>query len=210
MFLLYSSLFGSYNAGQEYLWRACSLSSMKKMIFFKEAIRSFRSTGAIASSSPALVNRLIEPIPDGEDLTIVELGPGDGCVTKALLGKMGRKSTLHAFEINDNFIKKIRNIEDDRLTVIPLGAEEMNRFFTSQSVDYIVSSLPLSMIPMEVKEEILRQSQYLLKPQGQFLQYQYALQDYGLLKDYFNRVSVRFTLANLPPAFVYSCSFGLV
>jgi phospholipid N-methyltransferase len=66
------------------------------------------------------------------------------------------------------------------------------------------------MIPKEIKEAILKQSQLVLRPGGRFLQFQYALQDYGLLKDYFNRVSVSFTMANFPPAFIYSCSLSMV
>lgn len=183
---------------------------MNKWNFLREAVRSFRSTGAIASSSPSLVKKLIEPIADQADLRIVELGPGDGCVTRALLNKLGPAAELHAFEINEAFVDRIKEIKDDRLTVLPVGAEEMRQFFAPGSVDFVVSSLPLSMIPQEVKEEILEQAKLVLKPGGRFLQYQYALQDYSLLKGYFSHVSVQFTLANLPPAFVYSCSLGLV
>lgn len=180
------------------------------MVFLKEALRSFKSTGAIASSSPALVNRLIEPIPPKQALTVIELGPGEGCVTQALLHRLGAGATLTAFEINSVFVNKVREIEDPRLRVLALGAEQMGAFFAPESVDYIVSSLPLSMIPKEVKGLILEQVQLVLKPSGQFIQYQYALQDYMLLNRYFGNVSVQFTLANLPPAFVYTCSLGIV
>ncbi|MEM9835322.1 MAG: methyltransferase domain-containing protein [Bacteroidota bacterium] len=178
---------------------------MNKWNFFREALKSFRSTGAIASSSPALVKRLVAPIPHLGNLRIVELGPGDGCVTRALLARLGPEAEVHAFEINPTFIDKMKSIHDTRLRVIPEGAQEMDRYFLPQSIDFIVSSLPLSMIPQDVKEQILISSQTILKPEGQFLQYQYALQDYGLLKGYFNDVSVRFTMANLPPAFIYIC-----
>lgn len=183
---------------------------MKKTTFLKEALRSFKSTGAIASSSPALVNRLIEPIPYKQPLNVVELGPGEGCVTQAILDRLGTDGQLTAFEINPVFVDKVRQIEDPRLRVIPLGAEEMGTFFSPGSVDYIVSSLPLSMIPKEIKTLILQQTQLVLKPKGQFIQYQYALQDYRLLHRYFANVSLQFTLANLPPAFVYTCSLGIV
>ncbi len=182
---------------------------MKKMIFLKEALRSFKSTGAIASSSPALVNRLIEPVPPHQPLTVIELGPGEGCVTQALLDRLGTEARLTAFEINPVFVDKVREIKDSRLRVLPLGAEQMGTFFAPESVDFIVSSLPLSMIPKEVKALILEQVQLVLKPSGQFIQYQYALQDYRLLHRYFTNVSVQFTLANLPPAFVYTCSLGI-
>lgn len=179
----------------------------KKLSFFRTAVKNFRSTGAIASSSPALVKRLVAPLPADRPLRVVELGPGDGCVTRAILSRLHPKSELTAFEINPSFVEMLGSIEDGRLTVKAMGADKLLDYFDQGSVDYVISSLPLSMIPKEVKAEILRQSQVILKPQGQYLQYQYALQDYRMLKGYFDRVSVSFTMANLPPAFIYSC-FG--
>lgn len=182
---------------------------MKNHLFLREAIRSFRSTGAVASSSPALIRKLIAPIPVGENLRIVELGPGNGCVSRALLDRLGPTAELHAFEINPKFVEIMLSINDNRLTVLPTSAERLTDFFAPDSVDFVVSSLPLSMMPKPVKEVILQQSQRVLKPAGRFLQFQYALQDYSLLKGYFNKVNVGFTLANLPPAFVYTCSLGI-
>ena len=121
------------------------------------------------------------------------------------MDRVSVESELTAFEINADFVHTLQAIQDDRLTVVPQGAEQLSRFFAAGTVDYVISSLPLSMIPKEVKSEILRQSQDVLTPQGCFYQYQYALQDYSLLKGYFNRVSVSFTVANLPPAFIYTC-----
>ena len=173
--------------------------------FLRTAVKNFRSTGAIASSSPALVKKLVSPLPVDRKLRIVELGPGDGCVTRAILSRVNAESELTAFEINADFVHTLQAIQDERLTVVPQGAEQLGRFFAAGTVDFVISSLPLSMIPKEIKSDILRQSQNVLTPQGRFYQYQYALQDYSLLKGYFNRVSISFTVANLPPAFIYTC-----
>lgn len=180
----------------------------KHWSFFREAVRNFRATGAIASSSPALVKRLVENLPDDRPLNIVELGPGDGCVTRAILKQVHPASQLTAFEINPAFVALLDSIEDERLRILPVGAEQIMDYFTADSVDFVVSSLPLSMIPQGVKEDILRQSLIALAPEGGFYQYQYALQDYKLLKHHFGRVSISFTMANLPPAFIYSCMAG--
>ncbi len=183
---------------------------MNNWNFFREALKNFRSTGAIARASPALIKHLIGSIPSDRPLTVVELGPGEGCVTRALLDILHPGSTLTAFEINHTFVQRLHIIQDPRLRVIASGADRLTEHFAPASVDYVVSSLPLSMIDQSVKQRIIRQSQDVLTPAGAFLQYQYALQDYGLLKDSFSNVSVRFTLANLPPAFVYSCSLGML
>lgn len=187
-----------------------SLADMNNWTFFREALRNFRATGAIARSSPALVTRLIAAIPTDRPVVVVELGPGEGCVTRALLDRLGAGSSLTAYEINPAFVDRLRHLADARLTVCAAGADRLAADFAPASVDFVVSSLPLSMMSRSDKEEILRQSQRVLRPDGRFLQYQYALQDYGLLKQSFSRVSVSFTLANLPPAFVYSCSLGIL
>jgi len=173
--------------------------------FLREAVRNFRSTGAIASSSPALVKRLVEKLPNDRPLNIIELGPGDGCVTRAILDKVSPDCQVTAFEINPAFVELLSSVQDPRLRVLPVGAETMGQYFAPGTVDYVVSSLPLSMIPKDIKANILDQARIVLGREGEFFQYQYALQDYSLLKDVFGRVSVSFTMANLPPAFIYSC-----
>ncbi|THH39501.1 class I SAM-dependent methyltransferase [Neolewinella litorea] len=183
---------------------------MNNWNFFREAVKNFRSTGAIARASPVLIKRLISAIPSDAPLNVVELGPGEGCITRALLERLHPRSRLTAFEINPAFVRRLQVINDPRLQVLPIGADRLTDHLPVGSVDFVVSSLPLSMIDQQVKERIVAQSRRVLAPNGQFLQYQYALQDYGLLKDTFPNVSVSFTLANLPPAFVYSCSLGLL
>lgn len=183
---------------------------MNNWSFFREAVRNFRSTGAIAPASPRLVRRLIAAVPSQQPITVVELGPGNGVITRALLDRLSPASQLTAFEINPAFADRLRALSDPRLRVLTEGAQQLTDHLAPCSVDFVVSSLPLSMIPQSVKGQIIQQAQTVLRPGGQFLQYQYALQDYGLLKDNFGQVSVSFTLANLPPAFVYSCSLGLL
>ena len=183
---------------------------MTNWSFFREAIKSFRSTGAIAPASPVLVRRLVASIPGDRPVNVVELGPGEGSVTRAILQRLHPDSVLTAFEINTAFVHRLRLLQDSRLRVLPVGADRLLEHFPADSVDFVISSLPLSMIEQSVKEEIIRQSTQVLTPTGRFLQYQYALQDYSLLKDSFSNVNVSFTLANLPPAFIYTCTLGLL
>ena len=44
-----------------------------------------------------------------------------------------------------------------------------------------------------------------LRSGGRFLQYQYSLANYGDMKPLFSDVKLRFTLRNMPPAFLYDC-----
>ena len=66
-------------------------------------IRNFKTTGTITPSSKKLVERLLAPIDFSETLLIAELGPGNGCITKALLERMNKESILLCLEVNQDF-----------------------------------------------------------------------------------------------------------
>ena len=74
-----------------------------------------------------------------------------------------------------------------------------------EKVNYIISALPLSLIPVAVKNSIIENSIKYLKSDGQYVQFQYTPYDYRRLKRYFNKVKLTFTLTNFPPAFLYRC-----
>ena len=73
-------------------------------------------------------------------------------------------------------------------------------------VNYIVSSLPLTIIPKEVSHNILQESYLLLNTKGIFIQYQYSLTYYKKLKGVFgDNIQLSFEPLNFPPAFIYNC-----
>ena len=72
-------------------------------------------------------------------------------------------------------------------------------------VDYIISALPLSLIPIDIKNSIIQNSIEYLKIDGQYVQFQYTPYDYQRLKRYFNKVKLSLTFTNFPPAFLYRC-----
>ncbi len=45
-------------------------------------------------------------------------------------------------------------------------------------IDYVVSSLPLAVLDDEVKDSIISQALTRLKPDGQFIQFQYSLKPF--------------------------------
>jgi len=72
-------------------------------------------------------------------------------------------------------------------------------------VDHIVSSLPLALIKEDLLSNILSSAKSNLKDGGRFLQYQYSLANYWDMKPIFSDIKLKFTLRNMPPAFVYDC-----
>ncbi len=182
----------------------------RKFNFFKEALKNYKTSGTVTPSSRFLANELLEPVNFSDTKLIVELGPGNGAITKHILKKIKPNTHLVCFEINDSFYKELQKIAHPQLTVLNVSAEdveeEINKLGYKQA-DYVVSSLPLTIIPKEISNTILKASYKILKQKGYFNQFQYSLSYYGKLKEIFgNNVSLSFELLNFPPAFIYKCA----
>ena len=119
--------------------------------FLRESIRNLRSTGSVAPSSRFLCRAIASKIDPEKARIVVELGPGDGVVTRFILDRLGPEAKLLIFEINEVFVEKIRsNFDDPRLVVIHDSAENMSRHFRAlqiQEVDFIISGIPFVMLP---------------------------------------------------------------
>jgi len=177
--------------------------------FFSEFLKEGKNIGSITPSSKFLVKKMVEPIDFLNVKCIVEFGSGTGNITLELLKKMPDDALLLAFEINNEFCETLQKIKDPRLKIISDTAENLEDYLAQnniQKVDYIVSSLPFTMIPNSIVRNILRVVTKVLKPGGAFIQYQYSLNAYKKLKDKFKKVYLTFTPINIPPAFVFTCT----
>lgn len=172
-------------------------------------IKNIRTSGTITPSSKRLIRRLLAPIDFNSARCIVELGPGNGCVTRSLLKRMHPECTLICFEVNSDFISQLRSLNDPRLHVYNACASSIREVLDQLDiieVDHIVSSLPLALIDDDVVANILASVKSNLREGGRFLQYQYSLKNYSDLTPIFRDVKLKFTLRNMPPAFVYECT----
>lgn len=181
---------------------------MNKKEFFTAFLKQGRHVGAVAPSSRFLVKKMLDPIEFDKVNCIVEFGPGTGSITHELLNRMPANATLLVFEINPEFCELLKKIKDPRIVIIRDSAEKLEEILLEhqlEKVDYIVSSLPLAMIPSTVVRRILSEVKKVLKPSGSFLQYQYSLNALKKLKQTFQKVDVNFTPMNIPPAFIFIC-----
>ena len=152
---------------------------------------------------------MVDPIQFKNVKCIVELGPGTGIITHEILKNMPQDAILLAFEINKEFCDILNQIDDSRLKVISDSAEKLEEYlqkYNVEKVDYVVSSLPLFMIPNTVVDAILEVVLKVLKKDGAFIQYQYSLNAYKRFKNTFKNVALNFTPMNIPPAFIFTCT----
>lgn len=189
--------------------------------FAMQAVADFRTVGAIAPSSRYLAHAMLGPLPLERARLVVEVGPGTGAMTCALLDLIPGDATLLAFEINSRFSRYLKKrISDPRLVVINGSAEMLQKEVERrgyQSVDAVVSSLALGLMSDAKRCAFLGGLASLLGDAGVFTQYQYVhrLQMTNrrirkfclarLLWSYFNSVERTTIWRNLPPAFVFAC-----
>ena len=172
-------------------------------------IKAIRTSGTITPSSKVLIDSLLGPINFSIARCIVELGPGNGCVTRALLSKMQADSILVCFEVNEEFITELEAMNDPRLRILNRCASSVREALMElgiDKVDHVVSSLPLALIDGSLREDILSSVDSNLRIGGRFMQYQYSLRNYSDMKTFFSKVKLDFTLRNMPPAVVYECT----
>jgi phospholipid N-methyltransferase len=181
----------------------------------------FQSTAAVAPSSRYLAREMVRPLPLASARTVVELGPGTGVMTEALLDSLPADSTILAFEISNSFVRHLRErFDDPRLIVVHAGAEtagdELRRRGITR-VDAALSSLGSSLMPDGLMQSILGGLQPFLDSESVFTQFQYMhrfrlrngrvsyFDVEPLLREYFGDIRRSNVWINLPPAFVFDC-----
>lgn len=168
-----------------------------------------KTSGTITPSSRFLAKKMLSDIDFAKADVLVELGPGNGAITRKILDRMHKDAVLICFEINNIFYQQLKKIDNPQLVVLNASAEnvveELQKLGHTKSC-HIISSLPLSIIPDGVSDKILRNSFSSLEVDGTFIQYQYSLTYFKKLKKVFKEsISLGFEVLNVPPAFIYKC-----
>jgi phospholipid N-methyltransferase len=174
--------------------------------FLREFLHKPAELGSSLPSSRFLESRIVRLGRVQEDSVIVELGPGIGGTTKAILRELPPTSRLIAVELNSDFISPLEAIDDDRLSVHHGSAEDLPRILERHclpSVDVIFSGIPFSTIPSPVGRSILKSAWNALSPGGRFVAYQLRSQVKRLARDLMGPPEVEFELLNIPPLWVY-------
>ena len=175
--------------------------------FLKTFFQDRKQVGAVAPSWRFLVNKMCNHIDYKNAKCIVEFGPGTGVFTKELLARIGPDCKLVVIELNEEFHDLLEaKFNDERMLLYKVSAEKLPEVLKEngiEEVDAIISSLPLAVIPKEIREAILTNAKSKLKEKGLYIQYQYSLNAKKLIDKIFSELSIQFVPVNIPPAFVY-------
>ena len=167
--------------------------------------------GAIAPSAPALARAMAEAawteLTDGN--LVVELGPGTGSVTRALVAAGVPEERLVLVE-RDRHLHAWLEGQFPRANVLLSDARKLDEILPDGQagrISTVVSSLPLNSLPRSERNEIVRAAFRVLSDNGSLVQYTYGVpsplpcEALGLTGR-----RVAFAAANLPPATVWRFS----
>lgn len=174
--------------------------------FFRSFFDHPRQIGALLPSGPALAETMARGVDPAAPGPIVELGPGTGVVTRALLNRGIEPARLILVEFDANFcallaagFPGVRIVQGDAYR---LRATLRGRLDAPAAA--IVSSLPLLNRPEPMRTVLLTEAFELMAPDGRFVQFTYGLKSpvprkaNGLRAERSSRIWL-----NFPPARVW-------
>ncbi|HTO41745.1 MAG TPA: rRNA adenine N-6-methyltransferase family protein [Rhizomicrobium sp.] len=172
--------------------------------FLRGALARPRSVGAIAPSSPALARAIaaqIDPILPGK---VLELGPGTGVVTQAIVDMGIVPERLVMIEFDPHFATLLAE-RFGSARVIEGDAFDLAKTLGSRGAPFaaIVSGLPLLNQPPQRRKALIDTALDRLLPGAPFIQFSYGLKPpvLGTLKAPVQLGA--FVWRNLPPARVW-------
>ena len=175
--------------------------------FFQEWLRNPLRVAAIAPSGRAL-SWLITSEISHETGPVIELGPGTGAFTRALIARGVRQEDLALVELGKEFAAALQ-LSFPQVRTIVMDATRLRtiELFDGRLAGAVVSGLPLLSIPSRKVMAILAGAFGKMRPDGALYQFTYGPRCPVplLMLDHLGLVAERIggTLANLPPAAVY-------
>ena len=174
-------------------------------LFLREWLVNPQRTGAVAPSSPKLAAAMARWLPSDPESYVLELGPGTGAVTEALIERGLREDRLVAIENNPKLARLLHK-RFPRAHIITGDAWDLDGLLREhaepiESVGAVISSLPLVNFPPEQAERLAEKIRTVLEPQGTWVQYSYHIhkrRTRGTSR--FHLLASKIVWFNLPPA----------
>lgn len=174
-------------------------------VFMRQLLRNPWQIRAVAPSGPAAAREMVRLVrPDMA--TVIEIGPGTGTFTRALLGRGLPPDALELYELNPDFCAHLRQ-QFPGVHVHNLPAQDMAKA-AAHPADAVISGLPILSMPRAVQMAIVGAAFGRLRPGAPFVQFTYGpkpplsravREAFGLTHEVGPRV-----WANLPPLRVYT------
>jgi len=146
------------------------------MAFLRGFLAHPFEVASVAPSSVFLEARIVQAANLAQARCVVELGPGTGGTTRALLRALAPQARLLAIELNSGFCDRLRRVIDDpRLALHAGSAESLADALRRRhlpAADVVVTGIPFSTLPVDVAQRIAAAIHANLAPGGRVVAYQ--------------------------------------
>lgn len=164
----------------------------------------------VASAMPSsafLEARVVEAAELGKACCVVELGPGTGGTTRALLRALAPQARVLAVELNPGFCSRLRrHIADPRLAIQAGSAEGLVAHLQRWGLpppDVVISGIPFSTMPVEAAQRIATAVADSLAPGGRVVAYQLRPHVARYITPHLGAPDAAWEWRNVPPMRVF-------
>ncbi|HEY4940940.1 MAG TPA: rRNA adenine N-6-methyltransferase family protein [Rhizomicrobium sp.] len=173
--------------------------------FIGRLITRPKTVGAVAPSSRALARAMAAQIDPSGGEPVLELGPGTGVATGALIARGVAPERITAIEFDSHFAQLVA-ARFPRVTVIDGDAFDLGKTLANRPAELFVgaiSGVPLLNHSMERRQVFLNGVLKRLKPGAPYVQFSYGLHCPVAPPADVTVAQAAFVLFNLPPARVW-------
>ncbi|MFN7101177.1 MAG: phospholipid N-methyltransferase PmtA [Pseudorhizobium sp.] len=179
--------------------------------FFKGWIDGPKSVGAILPTSSVTARRMASVINPSSGLPVLELGPGTGIITKAILARGIAPENLASIEFSTDFYQHLKRTLPG-VNFINGDAFDLNSTlgdWRDRKFDAVISAIPLLSFPMEKRIALLEDLLDRMPPGRPVVQITYgAVSPIDARPDRFKIKHLDFVVRNIPPAQLWTYSRG--
>jgi phosphatidylethanolamine/phosphatidyl-N-methylethanolamine N-methyltransferase len=174
--------------------------------FLKNWLKNPLRMGAVAPSGPVLARRMASYVDPAGTGPVIELGPGTGAITAALVARGVDPRRLVLVEYSVDFCRLLRE-RFPTATVVHGDAYTLDRTLSGRltgPADALVSGLPLMTRPEPIRLKLLDDALALMKPGAPFVQFTYSVTSPIPIKSgTFTAEPTERIWRNIPPARVW-------
>jgi len=174
--------------------------------FIQQFLKHPLQIGSIIPSSRFLERRIVAAAGIASADVVVELGPGTGGTTRAMLRAMPPHAKLLSIEINPHFHALVSTIRDERLIAHQGSACELREIMSLHGLgapNAVVSGIPFSTMPRSTGSQILETVSSLLAPNGRFVAYQVSNRVASLCELFMGSGQSATEFLNIPPMRIF-------
>ena len=174
-------------------------------LFVQEWLQAPLITASVTPSSRFLANAMARWANPNSKHFVLELGPGTGAVTQALLKRGVAENKIVCVENNPK-MASVLSKRFPRTHILSGDAREFDKllqekFGDVECVEAVISSLPLKNFPADEAENLSNKIRMILRPRGKWVQYSYNLKrEHPKGSERFDLIRSDVVWFNIPPA----------